>query len=63
MREDAIMMSNIYVIDVDMEKRNSEDIAKDAAIQIAALCDKLLEERQKEGQKGKTPLRCIKKLI
>lgn len=39
---------NIHVIKVDMENRPPEDIARDAALQIAALFDHLVEEKKKE---------------
>lgn len=38
------MSDNIYVIGVNMENRDADDIAGDAVSQIAALCDKLFEE-------------------
>ena len=39
---------NIHVIKVDMEGRSAEDIARDAALQISALFEHLMEEQQKE---------------
>ncbi|MDO4650704.1 MAG: hypothetical protein Q4B26_18870 [Eubacteriales bacterium] len=41
---------NIHVIKVDMENRPPEDIARDAALQIAALFDHLVEEQQKQKE-------------
>ena len=38
---------NIFVIKVDMENRDPEDIARDAVNQIAALFDRLVEEKEK----------------
>lgn len=40
--------NNIHVIKVDMENRTPEDIAKDAALQIAALFNCLVEEQKKQ---------------
>lgn len=40
---------NIHVIKVDMENRTPEDIARDAALQIAVLFDQLLESTNNEG--------------
>lgn len=41
---------NIHVIEVDMQDRPPEDIARDAALQIAALFDHLVEEQQKQKE-------------
>lgn len=41
MKEKILMNDNIYVISVDMENRDADDIAGDVASQITALCDKL----------------------
>ena len=38
-------MSNIYVLSVDMEDRNVEDIARDAVTQIVELFDRLVEDK------------------
>lgn len=40
--------TNVHVIKVDMENRPVEEIARDAAILIAALCDNLLEKQKRE---------------
>ncbi|MCQ2508284.1 MAG: hypothetical protein MJ097_05800 [Dorea sp.] len=42
---------NIHVIKVNMENRSPEDIAKDAALQLAALFDHLVEEQKKTNTK------------
>lgn len=42
---------NIHVIKVDMEDRSPEDIARDAALQIVALFDCLVEEQKKMHEK------------
>ena len=42
---------NIHVIEADMENRPPEDIARDAALQIAALFDHLVEEQKKQNEK------------
>lgn len=39
---------DIYVIGLDMENRAPEEIAKDAAIQIVDLFDKLVEKQNVE---------------
>lgn len=39
---------NIHVIEVDMQDRPLADIARDAALQIAALFDHLVEEQKKK---------------
>jgi len=38
----------LFVVEVGMEKRAPEEIAKDAAFQISALFDRLIEEQQKK---------------
>ena len=41
--------SHIYVIGLDMENRSAEDIARDAALRIDSLFDRLIkEQKQKE---------------
>ncbi|MDO4961652.1 MAG: hypothetical protein Q4E57_07350 [Eubacteriales bacterium] len=43
---------NIFVVEVDMDKRDPSDIAQDAANQISELFDRLIEEKnRKEGVK------------
>jgi len=42
--------SRIFVIGVDMENRSAEDIARDAANQIAALFDRLTAEQEARGK-------------
>lgn len=42
---------DIYVIGLDMENRTPEEIAKDAAIQIVDLFDKLVEKQNVEKRK------------
>lgn len=39
-------MNNVYVIEVDVDKDNDEEIAYDAAIEIVELFDRLVEEIQ-----------------
>lgn len=48
MNEEMSKNNKVYVISVDMENRSADDIAKDAANQIAALCDKLLEQQKRK---------------
>ena len=42
--------TNIHVIKVDMENRPPEDIARDAALQIAALLDHLVAEQENKDK-------------
>ena len=42
--------TNIHVIKVDMENRPPEDIARDAALQIAALFDHLVAEQENKDK-------------
>lgn len=42
---------DIYVIGLDMENRTPEEIAKDAALQIVDLFDKLVEKQNVEKRK------------
>ena len=43
---------NIFVIDVDMENRSPEDIARDAALQINALFDRLIKEKKEKNDQN-----------
>lgn len=47
------MNENIFVIGVDMENHLPEEIAKDAALQIAAITDKLIERQNAEAKRKK----------
>ena len=40
-------MNNIYVLGVNMENRNVEEVARDAATQIVELFDRLVEEQER----------------
>ena len=40
------MNNNIYVLNVDMENRNVEDIALDVAVKIVELFDKIIKEQE-----------------
>ena len=44
---------NIFVIGLDMENRSPEEIAKDAALQIAAITDSLIEKQKAETKSRK----------
>ena len=44
---------NIFVIGLDMENRSPEEIAKDAALQIAAITDRLIEKQKAETKSRK----------
>ena len=39
-------MNHIYVLGVDMQEHNVEESARDAAIQIVDLFDRLVEEQE-----------------
>ena len=40
------MNNNIYVLNVDMENKNVEDIALDAAVKIVELFDKIIKKQE-----------------
>ena len=43
--------NRLFAVEVDMENRMPEEIAKDAALQISALFDMLIkEQREKDNQ-------------
>lgn len=44
---------NILVIGLDMENRSPEEIAKDAAFQIVAITDRLIEKQKAETKSCK----------
>ena len=44
---------NIFVIGLDMENRSPEEIAKDAALRIAAITDRLVEKQKAETKSRK----------
>ena len=44
---------NIFVIGLDMDNRSPEEIAKDAALQIAAITDRLIEKQKAETKSRK----------
>ena len=46
--------NEIYVIGVDMDNRSPEAIAKDAALQIVELFDKIAQERREKDDKNVT---------
>lgn len=43
---------NLFVIPVDMENRSVEDIAREAAIRIAELCEEVGREREANKKEG-----------
>ena len=44
-------LNTLFAIEVDMENRAPEEIAKDAAMQIGALFDRLIrEQKEKDDQ-------------
>ena len=46
--------SRLFVIPVDMENRDPEDIARDAAEKIGALFDRLIAQMNEEQEKKET---------
>ena len=40
--------NRLFAVEVDMENRTPEEIAKDAALQIGALFDRLIKEQQEK---------------
>ena len=42
------LKDNIFVIGLNMENRSPEEIAKDVALQIAAITDRLIEKQKAE---------------
>lgn len=42
------MNNNIYVLEVDMDEHNTEEIAREAVRQIVELFDQLVEEQEKK---------------
>ena len=46
--------SRLFVIPVDMENRDPEDIARDAAEKIGALFDRLVAQMKEEQEKQET---------
>lgn len=41
--------NTLFAIEVDMENRSPEEIAKDAALQIGALFDRLIKEQKERS--------------
>ena len=44
--------NKLYVVGVEMDNRSPEEISRDAALQIIALFDKLVEEKKDENDKA-----------
>ena len=44
--------NRLFAVEVDMENRSPEEIAKDAALQIGALFDRLIKEQQEKDDKN-----------
>ena len=42
----------LFAVEVDMENRSSEEIARDAVMQINALFDRLIKEQQKKDDQN-----------
>jgi hypothetical protein len=42
--------NRLFAVEVDMENRSSEEIARDAVMQINALFDRLIKEQQEKNQ-------------
>ena len=44
--------NRLFAVEVDMENRTPEEIAKDAALQINALFDRLIKEQQEKDDQN-----------
>ncbi|MBQ9611736.1 MAG: hypothetical protein IJV14_03970 [Lachnospiraceae bacterium] len=44
--------NRLFAVEVDMENRSSEEIARDAVMQINALFDRLIKERQEKDDQN-----------
>ena len=44
--------NRVFAVEVDMENRTPEEIAKDAALQIGALFDRLIKEHQEKDDQN-----------
>ena len=44
--------NTLFAVEVDMENRSPEEIAKDAALQIGALFDRLIKEQQEKDDQN-----------
>ena len=44
--------NRLFVVEVDMENRSPEEIARDAALQIGALFDRLIKEKKEKDDKN-----------
>ena len=44
--------NRVFAVEVDMENRTPEEIAKDAALQINALFDRLIKEQQEKDDQN-----------
>lgn len=42
--------NRLFAVEVDMENRSPEEIARDAVMQINALFDRLIKEQQEKNQ-------------
>jgi hypothetical protein len=42
--------NRLFAVEVDMENRSSEEIVRDAVMQINALFDRLIKEQQEKNQ-------------
>ncbi|SDL76623.1 hypothetical protein SAMN04487833_1314 [Sarcina sp. DSM 11001] len=44
--------NRLFAVEVDMENRSPEDIARDAALQINALFDRLIKEQEEKDDQN-----------
>ena len=44
--------NRLFAVEVDMENRSSEEIARDAVMQINALFDRLIKEQKKKDDQN-----------
>ena len=45
-------LNRLFAVEVDMENRSSEEIARDAVMQINALFDRLIKEQKKKDDQN-----------
>ena len=45
--------NRLFAVEVDMENRSPEEIARDAVMQINALFDRLIKEQQKKDDQNR----------
>ena len=61
MGENYRIGENLFVIPVDMENRYVEDIAREAALRIVEICEKVGQEHEERKNGNSTLERLLKK--